>query len=175
MKRWAFVLCMSLAVAGGCGLSSNFSLNLDAVTADKDVEDNLAIVLVGNSGTTAIDYLQFSQSPSPLPINVRGKNVAPNSIVAIPIPVGTKSLSLKSYARSDRPAGYMPTGSYYGHIAVDSQAIDIDAKGLYYAATVFPGRPEASSAAPDPNALEEFRRAHPRLAQLRPINFAWPN
>lgn len=173
MKRRAFVLSMSLLLVGGC--SSNLELNLEAVRADKDVEDNSAIVLVGNSGSAAIDYLQFAQSPAMPPIKVRNKNVPPNSIVAIPIPVGTKSLSLNSYARSDRPPGYMPTGSYYGLISVNTPALDIDAKGLYYVATLFPGRPEPFAVAPDPAALEEFRRAHPRPAQLNPVNFSWPN
>jgi hypothetical protein len=173
MERRTFVLSMGLLLVGGC--SSNLEMNLDAVRADKDVEDNLAVVLVGNSGSVAIDYLQFTQSPMMPPIKVRNKNVPPNGIVAIPIPVGTKSLSLASYARTDRPPGYMPTGSYYGLISVNTPAIDIDAKGLYYVATVFPGKSEPFAAAPDPTALEEFRRAHPRLAQLNPVNFSWPN
>ncbi len=171
MKSWALALCIALAL-GGC--SQNFSLNFDAVTVDKDIEDNRAVILVGNGGTAAIDYLQFTQAAPMPPINVRGKNVQPNGILAVPIPVGTKSLSLASYARTDRPTGVMPTGSYYGHIPVNTAAIDIDTKGIYYIVTLFPGRTDAPSPAPDPAALQQFRQAHPRLAQLPALNFAWP-
>jgi hypothetical protein len=57
---------------------------------------------------------------------------------------------------------------------VHSPAIDISARGLYYVATILPDSSERYSIDPDPAALTQFRKTHPELASLKPMNFKWP-
>jgi hypothetical protein len=105
---------------------------------------------------------------------VRGIDLPPNGIVAVPVPVGLKDLSLEDYTISSRGAGYLPNGMAYGYIPVHTPQIDIATRGLYYIATIHAGSSEKYSAAPDPAMLTQFRRTHPQFANLKPINFSWP-
>lgn len=172
MSRRVFLQSLGLLVLAGCALPADFSMYPAPLLADREPDGNVAVVLVGNSGSAAIDYLQFTHASMPA-INVKDLDLAPNSIAAVPIPVGTKKLSLNSYTQRGRPAGYLPSGMNYGYIPVVSPAIDVDAKGLYYAATVLTDS-RSHAAAPDAAALRQFRRMFPRLAQLKPMNFSWP-
>jgi hypothetical protein len=94
-------------------------------------------------------------------------------IAAVPVPVGLKSLSLEDYTVSGRGAGYLPNGMALGYIAVHTPQVDISSPGLYYVGTVFAGSQQQFTTAPDPAMLRRFRAAHPRLAELKPVNFTW--
>jgi hypothetical protein len=107
-------------------------------------------------------------------INAQGIDLPPNSILAIPVPVGLTGLSLEDYTVSGRGAGYLPNGMAIGYIPVHSPKINISSWGLYYIATVHPGSLDGYSTRPDPAMLMQFRKDHPAVANLKPINFSWP-
>jgi hypothetical protein len=133
----------------------------------------MAVLLVGNIGPSSINYLQFVHSSLPA-INVHGIDVPPNGIVAVPVPVGISSLSLADYTVSGHGGGYLPNGMAFGYIPVHTPKIDISSRGLYYIATIHAGSSEEYTAHPDPVMLMQFRKTHPQLASLKPINFSWP-
>jgi hypothetical protein len=130
------------------------------------------VVLVGNGGSEAINYLQFTHSSMPA-INARGIVLPPGGIVAVPIPVGTKSLTLSNYTTSGRPGGYLPNGMGYGYVPVRTPPIDISARGSYYVATIFPGVQKSFEVKPTPSMLSKFRNAFRKIASLKPMNFSW--
>jgi hypothetical protein len=168
------VLFLSLLAPNACAVPPNFSMYPEALAADRSIEDNMAVILVGNLGPAGVDYLQFEHSSLPA-INVHGINLLPDSIAAVPIPVGTRSLSLSSYTIGGRSRGYLPNGMNFGYIPVHSPGIDIDSHGLYYTVTLFPGSQRNYVVAPNATMLERFRRNYPQLAKLKPINFNWPS
>jgi hypothetical protein len=163
-----------LFVLSGCGSTpSHFSMYPEAIEEDRNVDEATAILLVGNAGPASIDYLQFVHSSLPA-INARNIMVPPNGVIAIPIPVGIKSLEFNSYTLAGRSGGYLPSGMSVGYIPVHTPRIDITSRGLYYVATLFPGSPDKYSVEPNAVMLAQFRRTHPQLANLKPINFVWP-
>lgn len=139
----------------------------------QSVDDGMAVLLIGNAGPGSINYLQFDHS-SPPAINVRGIDVPPNSIAAVPVPVGVSSLSLEDYTVSGRGGSYLPNGMSIGYIPVHTPGIDISSPGMYYIATIHAGLSARYSVRPDPAMLMQFRKTHPQLASLKTINFSWP-
>jgi hypothetical protein len=145
----------------------------DVLQPGSTVDTDTAIVLVGNGGRETIDYLQFTHSSMPA-INARGIVLPPGGVVAVPVPVGTKALSLNCYTVAGRPGGYFTTGMGYGYIAVHSPPVDIGVRGTYYVATIFPGTQQKFELKPTASMLAKFRAAHRPLASLKPVNFNWP-
>ena len=144
-----------------------------ALQANAAVSDDLAVVLVGNSGQAPINYLQFSHSSLPT-INAQDLNLRPGSIVAIPIAVGIRQLSLGTYTLATQGAGYLPNGMGYGYHAVHTPKIDLTARGVYYLATVLPGSEPNFTVEADRTMLAQFAKAYPQIAKLKPVNFTWP-
>ncbi len=138
------------------------------------IEANTAVVLVGNGGSETINYLQFVHDSLPA-INARGISLPPGGIVGVRVPVGTTGLSLSNYTISRQPGGYLPNGSAYGYVPVSTPAININSRGLYYVATVFPGQERKFEIAPTPSALVKFRKERREIADLTPVNFNWSN
>ena len=79
----------------------------DEVKDGQNVGSEMAVVLVGNTGPAHINYLQFGHSSLPA-INIRGIDLPPNGIAAVPVPVGLSGLSLEDYTISGQAAGYLP-------------------------------------------------------------------
>jgi hypothetical protein len=172
LRLMAVSALLSLTVSCG-SVPDKFSMYPSALQDGKSVDNDIAVVLVGNTGPESISYLQFGHSSLPA-INVRGIDVRPNSIVAVPVPVGINGLSLEDYTVSGRGSGYLPNGAAYGYIAVHTPRIDISSRGLYYIATIHAGLTERFTVNPDPAMLTQFRKMHPQFANLKPINFSWP-
>jgi hypothetical protein len=154
-------------------VADNFSMYPEPLRGGQSVNAGMAVLLIGNAGPASINYLQFDHSSLPA-INVRGIDLPPNEIIAVPVPVGLKDLSLEDYTVSGRGAGYLPNGMAVGYIPVYTPKIDIAAQGLYYVATIHAGSSEKYSTTPDPAMLKQFRSTHPQLADLKPFNFSWP-
>jgi hypothetical protein len=174
MIRRLVVVSTLLSLVVACASApGKFSMYPSAIQAGQSVDDEMAVLLVGNVGPDSINYLQFVHSSLPA-INVRGIDVPPNSIVAVPVPVGISSLSLEDYTVSGRGSGYLPNGMAIGYIPVHTPRIDISSRGLYYIATIHAGSSERYTTHPDPAMLMQFRKTHPQLASLKPIDFTWP-
>jgi len=173
MRSLAIIL--ALGVLAACNVTEGSMMYPEAVRAGSTIDAANAIVLVGNGGTDTINYLQFGHSSMPA-INVRGISLAPGGIVAVPVPVGTRELELETYTSAGRPAGYFSTGASYGYVAVHTTPkIDITERGLYYLATVLPGRQPNYDMRPNPSMLAKFRSERREVAGLKPINFSWSN
>ncbi len=136
---------------------------------------NTAIVLVGVTGQAMVNYLQFTHSSMPA-INARfSESPEGNAIIAVPMPVGIKQLSLQVYTVAGRGAGYLPTGASYGYITVTTPKIDITAPGLYYIATLDVNQPGKYSRSPIADQLSAARvRFATSFTGLEPMNFDWP-
>jgi hypothetical protein len=164
------VLAVTLA---GPVLSSMYPQALDASSMPANDE---AVALVGNAGPDTINYLQFGHSTIPA-INAQNISLPPGGVIAIPIPVGTQSLSLEDFTLARRPGFYLLNGMGIGYIAVHTPKMDIVSRGLYYIATVFPGRPSGQNFETKPTAalLSKFKAERPKLAaNLKAVNFSWP-
>jgi hypothetical protein len=173
IRRLVVVSALLSLVVACASVPGKFSMYPSAIQAGQNVDDEMAVLLVGNAGPESINYLQFDHSSLPA-INVRGIDVLPNSIVAVPVPVGLSSLSLEDYTVSGRGGYYLPNGMAIGFIPVHTPKTDISSRGLYYIATIHAGSNEKYTAQPDPAMLMQFRKTHPQLASLKPINFSWP-
>jgi hypothetical protein len=168
------VMAMSVLLSvAACSVPEKFSMYPTALDTTSLVAEDVAVVLVGNAGPATIDYLQFSHSSLPA-INARGIELRPGEVVAIPIPIGIKELSLQTYTTASGGAGYLPNGMSYGYIPVRTPKIDITSRGAYYLATILPDQQQNFTAAPDAAPLKKFANTHPQIAKLRSINFNWP-
>ena len=169
-----FVAAGVLLLLVACSaLPDKFSMYPDEVKDGQNVGSEMAVVLVGNTGPAHINYLQFGHSSLPA-INIRGIDLAPNGIAAVPVPVGLSGLSLEDYTISGQAAGYLTSGMAVGYIPVHTPKIDISSRGLYFIGTIHPGSSGSYSTNPDPSMLAQFRKTHPQLTNLKPINFSWP-
>ena len=104
MIRRLAVASALLPLVACAGVPGKFSMYPSAIEAGQNVDDQMAVLLVGNAGPETINYLQFGHSSLPA-INARGIDLPPNGIVAIPVPVGITSLSLEDYTVSGRGSG----------------------------------------------------------------------
>jgi hypothetical protein len=142
--------------------------------ADNSIPNDMAVVLVGNAGPDTINYLQFTHSLIPA-INAHDIVLPPDTVVAIPVPIGTRGLSLTTYTTTTRPGLYLPSGTPLGYMPVRTPPIDITSRGVYFIATLFPNRPGSNfEAEPNLTSLARLRSMKPQLAKLPPMNFAWP-
>jgi hypothetical protein len=164
----------TIALLARCGpLPSNFEMYPQAVTGDRDISEQTAIVLVGNAGPASLGYLQFVHSGMPA-INVQNIELRPRGIVAVPVPVGLTALELANYTVSGQAAGYLSSGTSYGYVPVRTPRMDIPAHGVYYVASILPDARPNFSSSPDPAMLTQFKNTHPRIANLKALNFTWP-
>jgi hypothetical protein len=175
MRGWVFVIIAACALAG-CNTTGDVASTMypDAVRAGSSVKGDAAVVVVGNGGSETINYLQFVHSGFPA-INAHDITLAPDEVVAIPVPVGTKGLQLSNYTTSRRPGTYLPNGTSMGFVPVNTPGIDIASPGLYYVATVFPGQQRNFEVRPSGAQLSKLRKERPELAGLKPVNFGWSN
>jgi hypothetical protein len=173
MRRGNAAGAFIFLLAACSALPDKFSMYPEPARDGQNVDAEMAVLLIGNTGPANINYLQFVHSSLPA-INAREIDLPPNGIVAVPVPVGLKNLSLEDYTISNRGAGYLPNGMAYGYIPVHTPQIDIASRGLYYIATIHAGSSENFSITPDPAVLTQFRRTHPQFANHKPINFSWP-
>ena len=169
LSLFLLIACVS------CSVPANFTMYPDRLTGSETLPPDMAIVLVGVTGQAAVDYLQFKHASMPA-INARfSGSPEGNTIIAVPVPVGIKQLSLQVYTIAGRGAGYMPTGAPYGFITVATPKIDISTPGLYYIATLDVNQPGKYSQAP---IADQLRAARVRFATSftgqNPVNFAWP-
>jgi hypothetical protein len=144
-----------------------------AIAEDKIVDENTAILLVGNAGPASLGYLQFVHSALPA-INVRNVALPPNGIVAVPVPVGLTKLELQNYSLSGGGGAYLPSGMAVGYVPVHTPKMDITSNGVYYVATIFPGAQPNFTTSPDLVMLKQFKAGHPKVASLKANNFTWP-
>ena len=173
-RKWiVWLLLPVLALLASCSLPSKFSMYPGALSTDSTVQNDMAVILVGNAGPETINYLQFTHTSLP-PINVRGIALSPRDVIAIPIPVGIKGLSLGVYTTRSRPGVTLLSGQEFNYVDVRTPKLDISAHGLHFIATLFPGQKENFSTVPNAVVLKEFQKRYPELAKLKPINFEWP-
>ena len=170
MRKAIFSIIIASFVLGACNTTS--SMYPEPVQAGSVIKNDAAIVLVGNSGSEIISYLQFVHNSLPA-INAGGISLAPGGIIAIPVPVGTMGLSLSNYTTAGRPGSYLPNGMAMGFIPVRTPPIDINSPGLYYVATIFPGQRHAFEIKPTGTMLSQFRKERPEILDLKPVNFGW--
>jgi hypothetical protein len=175
MRSAVFFIIVTSYVLVACSAPGSLSMYPEPLQAGSAIDNNTAIVLVGNDGSEVINYLQFVHNSLPA-INARGISLPPGGIVAIPIPVGTSGLSLSNYTTLGRPGGYLPNGMATGFVPVRTPPIDINSRGLYYVATVFPAHQEHNfEIKPNGTLLAKFRKERPELTNLKPVNFSWSN
>jgi hypothetical protein len=138
-------------------------------------DNDEAVVLVGNAGSETIDYLQFTHSSLPA-INARNIMLLPGGVVAIPIPVGTKSLSLSNYTVAGRPGGYFFNGMSTGFVPVNTPPIDINSRGVYFVATISSDRRSTThfDTRPSSALLSKLKGTRPKISTLKAMNFTWP-
>lgn len=135
---------------------------------------NMAVILVGVTGTSTVNYLQFTHSAMPA-INAKFSEKG-NDIIAIAVPVGIKQLSLSTITLGGRQNGYLPSGMSYGYVPVRTGKIDIDKPGIYYIATLNTNAPGQFQVSPISSQIQNFHKAFKAsIGNLEPINFQWEN
>lgn len=134
----------------------------------------MAVVLVGFTGPSAVNYIQFTHSSSPA-INARFDGAPEaNGIVAIPMPVGLKKLSLGVYTRAGSGSGYLPSGASFGYIDVRTPPIDITEPAVYYLATIDTSKPGQYSLQPIESQLTAAKTKFAEQLKVRKTaNFTW--
>jgi hypothetical protein len=141
----------------GCATPPNFSMYPQKLQAGQNLAPDMAVVLVGITGPAAVNYLQFTNSSTPA-INARFDGAPEaNGIVAIPIPVGLKKLSLGVYTRAGSGGGYLPSGASFGYIDARTPPLDITEPAIYYLATIDTSRPGQYSLHPLESQLTEAK------------------
>lgn len=171
-----YLLLIFSVLCESCSVPANFNMYPERLTGTETLGSDMAVVLVGLSGGAAVNYLQFTHSSLPA-INVRfSSSPQSNTIVAVPVPVGIKQLSLQVYTIAGRGAGYTPAGMSYGYVTVRTPKIDIAKPGIYYLATVDVSQPGKYVLTPIPSQLTAARnRFAQAFKQLEPVNFTWPS
>lgn len=180
LKSSIFAFVVVVPLLASCALPAKFEYYPNPISDASKVDSDVAVVIIGNEGPIDVNYLQFGHSSLPA-INVKGGTMFgavsildAQSIVAIPIPIGIKQLSLSDYTSTKNPGRTLPNGMEFGYIRLDTPALDITEHGLYYMATIIPGTSAKYSVKPDAKLLEKFKRDYPNLSKMRPINFVWP-
>jgi hypothetical protein len=174
MRKTVFSIIITAFVLAACNTTGSSTMYPEPLQAGSAIKTDTAIVLVGNGGNEMIDCLQFVHNSLPA-INARGISLAPGGIVAIPVPIGTTRFSLSNYTTSRRPGGYLLNGMALGYVPVRTPPIDIQASGLYYVATIFPGQEPNFEIKPNGALLAKLRKERPEIAGLKPVNFGWSN
>lgn len=178
--NWAIkksaIIC-TLLVCGflaGCATPPNFSMYPQRLQAGQNLAPDMAVVLVGITGPAAVNYIQFTHSSTPA-INARFDGTPEaNSIVAIPMPVGLKKLSLGVYTRAGRSGGYLPSGASFGYIDVRTPPLDITEPAIYYLATIDTARPGQYSLQPLESQLTAAKaKFADQFTGKKTANFAW--
>jgi hypothetical protein len=168
-----FCLFAFLLVSGCASQPANFSMYPQLLGPSETVLPDMAILLVGVTGPTAVTYLQFVHSSMPA-INSRFPPQS-GAVLAIAVPVGLKQISLSTITIAGRPGGYLPSGMSYGYIGVRTPKIDLTKPGLYYIGTLDTGNLKAVSETPIPEQLSAFRQSfRATIGELEPVNFQWP-
>jgi hypothetical protein len=172
MYVYTLIVAVAVSLAGCAGTPENFSMYPIPVVKGQVLDSRTSVVLVGISGPTAVNYLQFTHSSLPA-INVKFSSQA-DSIVAIPVSVGIRQITLSTITLAGRPGSYV--GSMpVGYVPVRGQAIDINKVGIYYLASLDTSKPNESSSIPRTDQLLRLREELGNtLAGLQPINFQWP-
>lgn len=168
---FSIIVAASFALVG-CNTTS--TMYPEPLPVGSAVKPDAAILLVGNGGTEAIGYLQFVHSSLPA-INAYGISLSSGGVVAVPVPVGTTGLSLSNYTTSGRPGSYLPNGMAQGYIPVRTPPIDINSPGLYYVATILPGKQPNFETKPTAILLARLRKERPEISNLKSVNFSWSN
>jgi hypothetical protein len=167
------LLSLLILLSACADLPPNFTREPRTLFGHEELEENMAVVLVGVTGPSAVNYLQFVHDGL-LAINV-DVTLYGSTIIAIPFPVGVKGLTLSTYTILGRRAGYFPSGLSFGYIGVETQEIDIDARGIYYMATLDLANPTVARGTPDPDRLREVKKRLQKQFEGRlPVNFQWP-
>lgn len=174
MIRARFLVVIVSLVFAGCDTTGGASMYPDAIQSGTVIKANTAVVLVGNGGDETINYLQFVHSSLPA-INAREIRLQPGGIAAIPVPVGTTALSLSNFTTAGKPGGYLSNGMAFGYVPVRTPPIDINAPGLYYVATIFPGRQPNFDSKPIGSLAAKLKSERPELSGLKPMNFGGTN
>lgn len=173
-KLW-LILLSSLAVLAGCAsMPQGFSMYPTPLQEGEVVPANMAILLVGITGTSTVNYLQFTHSAMPA-INAKFSEKG-NGIIAIAVPVGIKQLSLSTITLGDSHSGYLSSGMSYGYVPVRTKKMDIDQPGIYYIATLNTNAPGQFQELPISSQMQSFRNGFKSsIGKLEPINFQWTN
>lgn len=134
------------------------------------VTENKAVILVGALGPGGVSYVQFHHSGLPA-INVRYPFAS--QILAVPMAVGIKQLSIHVYTATGQRSGYIG-GSSFGYNTVKSTPVNIDRPGIYYLGTIRPADGQVTPE-PDPAQLSSLREKYKTsFGDLEPVNFRWP-
>jgi hypothetical protein len=62
-----------------------------------------------------------------------------------------------------------------GYIPVRTPPIDINSPGLYYVATILPGKQPNFETKPTAILLARLRKERPEISNLKSVNFSWSN
>lgn len=176
ITRRLTLVCAAGSLLPGCSnLDELLEDGKPALMPGQTLAPNMAVVLVGIAGQpggSKPNYFNFGHSSWPnLTFKFPGRA---SGIVAVPVPVGTKQLSLWELTVEGQPIAI--TGTYVsGYKSVKTPAIDIDRPGIYYLATLTVWRDIQHTPDPIPQQLAQLKDEMGRtLAGLEPVNFQWP-
>jgi hypothetical protein len=79
IRRLVVVSALLSLVVACASVPGKFSMYPSAMQSGQSVDDEMAVLLVGNIGPSSINYLQFVHSSLPA-INVRGIDVPPTAL-----------------------------------------------------------------------------------------------
>lgn len=176
ITRRLSLACAVGSLLAGCGtLDEVLEDGKPALKPGQTLAPNMAVVLVGIAGQPGggkPNYFNFGHSSWPnLTFKFPGRA---SGIVAVPVPVGTKQLSLSELTLEGQPIQIV--GTYVsGYKSVKTPAIDIERPGIYYLATLTVWRDIQHAPDPIPLQLQQLKDEMGRtLAGLEPVNFQWP-
>jgi hypothetical protein len=166
-----FLLVAGLALlVSSCATVPGFEMYPTPLTPTQTVAPHQAVILVGSSGPGGVSYVQFHHSSLPA-INVRQPFAS--EILAVPMAVGIKKLSIHVYTAAGQGSGYIGSMTF-GYNTVKSTPVDIDRPGIYYIGTIRPAVGQVVSE-PDAAQLSQLREKYKTsFAGLEPVNFRWP-
>jgi hypothetical protein len=174
-RRLALACAVGSLLAGCSTMDEFLEDGKPTLKPGQTLAPNMAVVLVGivgQPGGGRPNYFSFVHSSYPnLIFKFPGRA---SGIVAVPVPVGTKQLSLSELTLEGQPVQVM--GTYVsGYKSVNTPTIDIGRPGIYYLATLTVWRDIQHTPDPIPQQLLQLKDEMGRtLAGLEPVNFQWP-
>lgn len=170
MVRFLFLLAL-IPLLASCATPEKFSMYPKAVGPETSIDPDMAVILVGVTGAP-VGYMQFIHTAIPV-MNVSFTPIQ-DTVVAIPMPVGLKKVSVLCYTIVGVPAGYI--GSVpFGYISADNTpVVDITEPGVYYLGTLHADT-RTSTAEPSEAMLKIAREKYgAQIGDRRAVNFTWP-
>lgn len=160
---------IALLLLSGC--ASMYPGTLDENHA---LNDDTAVLLVGVSGSRAVNYLQFCTDPLPCKnYKIKPKPLY-NDVIALRIPVPQKRVRFASYTLYGSLAGTTPQGMDYGYLtAKNGPEFDMNKVGVYFYGVL---NTDTNSVTSTMNSAFKHRakaKYEGLLGNLKPVGFQW--